>query len=101
MYTFFDSECWDRHTENPKGFLEPQLSLHVPNRMLILSRLGMRVDAGEMQLEVGGKLFWPINLDDPKRQLVFEKGGGFDRLGRPFGGVALDRMFVTYLQGTY
>ena len=101
LYLISRSEFWDRSIENPGGFLEPYLTMHMHNVFLFMGRLGWRKRFGDMELETGIKLFLPFSpFEDPLFR-YYEKGGLLTRSGGSWGGVILARMITGYLQGSF
>ena len=102
LYLHTRSEFVDVWVENPDGLLEPARVQRMPNVFLVLGRLGWRFKAAnDIHIEAGLKLFLPISPWQDPLFRVREKGGGYDRLGRNYGGQELIRVVTAYLQGSY
>ncbi len=102
LYLFTRSEFIDRAVKNPAGLMEPMLSEHMHNHLLILGRIGWRRAPVEgFELETGIKLFLPVSPFSGPRFQFREDGGGIDTSGRNYGGDLLSRMVSVYLQGSF
>ncbi len=101
LYVFSRSEFWDRCIENPGGFLEPYLPMHMHNVFLLMGRLGWRLGFGDGELETGVKLFLPFSPFKDPLFSYYEKGGLLTRSGGSWGGVLLSRMVTGYLRGSF
>jgi len=101
LYVFSRSEFWDRAIENPGGFLEPYLPMHMHNVFLFMGRLGWRMKFDQVELETGFKLFLPFSpFRDPLFR-YYEKGGLLTRSGGSWSGVILARMLTGYVKGSF
>jgi outer membrane receptor protein involved in Fe transport len=101
LYAFSRSAFWDPFVDNPAGFLEPRLKYYIDNQVLLLSKLGWRLPvAGDLEVEAGIKLFFPINFAVPHFS-IYERGGGVDYQGQAYGGQEFSRVVTAYLQGSY
>jgi iron complex outermembrane receptor protein len=102
LYAFSRSEFTDRAVENPGGFFEPLLKMHMESVMLIIGRLGWKVRLGDLvESEVGVKLFLPVSPFESPHFRYREKSGTLSPSGEVFGGVELARMITFYLQGSF
>jgi len=102
LYAFSRSEFTDRAVENPGGFFEPLLTMHMESVVLLLGRLGWRLRLGELvDCEVGVKLFLPISPFESPHFRYREKSGYFSQTGISYGGTLLARMTTGYLQGSF
>jgi outer membrane receptor protein involved in Fe transport len=102
LYIFTRSEFLDSAVKNPAGLMEPLLTQHLDNQMLVLGRVGWRrALAGSSQLETGVKLFLPISPFSRPYFRFREDGGGIDPVGKNFGGDWLCRMISLYVQGSF
>ncbi len=102
LYAFSRSEFTDRVVENPGGFFEPLLQMHMQSVVLVLGRLGWRFRMrGRIGLEVGIKLFLPISPFESPRFRYREKSGHLTSTGISYGGTVLARMATGYLQGSF
>jgi iron complex outermembrane receptor protein len=102
LYAFSRSEFTDRAVENPGGFFEPFLQMHMESVVLLLGRLGWRIRMSKLvESEVGVKLFLPISPFKSPRFRYREKSGHLTRTGISYGGAMLARMVTVYLQGSF
>jgi hypothetical protein len=102
LYAFSRSEFTDRAVENPGGFFEPLLTMHMESVVLLLGRLGWRIRLGDLvESEAGVKLFLPISPFRSPHFRYREKSGTLSASGEVFGGVELARMITFYLQGSF
>jgi iron complex outermembrane receptor protein len=102
LYAFSRSEFTDRAVENPGGFFEPLLTMHMQSVVLLLGRLGWRLRLGELaDCEVGVKLFLPVSPFESPHFRYREKSGHPTQTGISYGGTVLARMVTGYLQGSF
>jgi outer membrane receptor protein involved in Fe transport len=100
LYLFTRSEFIDRAVKNPAGIMEPMLSEHMRNQLLVLGRIGWRhVPVEGFELEAGIKVFLPVSPFSDSHFQFREDGGGIDTIGKNYGGDLLCRMVSLYLQG--
>jgi hypothetical protein len=102
LYAFSRSEFTDRAVENPGGFFEPLLTMHMESVVLLLGRLGWRLRLGDLvDCEVGVKLFLPVSPFESPHFRYREKSGHPTQTGISYGGTLLARMITGYLQGSF
>jgi outer membrane receptor protein involved in Fe transport len=101
LYAFSRSGFWDNFVENPSGILETPLRRYLDHHVLLLGKLGWKLSVtGDVDLEIGVRLYLPINFSTPHFS-YHERGGGVTYQGRVFGGEELARMVTAYLEGSY
>jgi len=101
LYAFCRSEFWDRAVQNPGGLMEPLLSDHLDNAVLFIGRLGWKLKPlDSLELEVGTRIYLPVSPFSAPYFRYREFGGGMTTYGKYYGGHALRRIFVGYIQGT-
>jgi iron complex outermembrane receptor protein len=102
LYLFTRSEFIDHAVKNPAGLMEPMLTEHMQNQLLVLGRIGWRRSlSGNFQLETGVKLFLPVSPFSRPYFRFREDGGGIDQIGKNYGGDWLCRMISVYVQGSF
>jgi iron complex outermembrane receptor protein len=102
LYAFSRSEFTDLLIENPRGLLQPFLQMHMDNFIVVLARLGWRIQVSNLvDVEIGAKLFTPISPFSGPLFRYHEKGGVRAPSGEVFGGDELRRMVIGYLQGSF
>ena len=91
LYMFTRSE-FKAGVGNPEGLLEKNIKTRMDNVMLVLGKIGWRVDvSGVAEFEAGLKLFLPVSpFSSPHFQ--------YNEMG---GGDLLRRMVTAYLQGSF
>jgi hypothetical protein len=102
LYAFARSDFWQRDVQNPSGILEPPLSQHMDNVILLIGKLGRRFELGRrFQMEAGVRLFLPISPFSAPLFHYYEVGGGITPTGRRYGAEQLGRMLTGYLEGSF
>jgi iron complex outermembrane receptor protein len=101
LYIFTRSE-FRAGLGNPEGLLEKSIKTHMDNVMLVLGKIGWRVDvSGVAEFEAGLKLFLPVSPFSSPYFRYNEMGGTVTETGEMFGGDLLRRMVTGYLQGSF
>jgi len=102
LYAFTRSDFWHVDVENPSGILEPLLSQHLDNEVLLIGKLGRNFELGQhVQIETGVKLFLPISPFSAPHFRYYEVGGGITPNGQKYGAEQLRRMLTAYLEGSF
>ena len=102
LYAFSRSELTDLMVENPRGLLQPFLPTKLDHFIVILARIGWRVEVSRLvDLEIGAKLFTPVSPFSGPLFRYHEKGGVRAPSGVVYGGDELRRMVIGYLQGSF
>jgi hypothetical protein len=87
---------------NPEGLLEKSIKTRMDNVMLVLGKIGWKVDvSGVAEFEAGLKLFLPVSPFSSPHFQYNEMGGTITDTGKLFGGDLLRRMVTAYLQGSF
>jgi iron complex outermembrane receptor protein len=101
LYVFTRSE-FRTGIGNPKGIFEQSIKIDMQNIMLVLGKIGWRVDlSGVAEIEAGLKLFLPVSPFSAPYFQTNEMGGTVTEAGTIYGGDQLRRMVTVYLQGSF
>jgi hypothetical protein len=102
LYAFTRSEFLAKSVENPDGILQPLLSKHMDNVILLIGKLGKRFELGRhARVEMGIKLFLPISPFSALHFRYYEIGGGTTPAGKRYGAEQLGRVVTGYLDGSF
>jgi outer membrane receptor protein involved in Fe transport len=102
LYAFARSEFRDVSVENPSGILQPLLTQHMDNVLLLMGKLGRRFELGQhVRIEMGIKLFLPVSPFAAPHFRSYEAGGGIPPTGKRYGAEQLGRMVTGYLEGAF
>lgn len=86
--------------DNPRGIMEPLLSMKLPLQLLLLSRVGYRARFQALQMETGVKLMLPLNLSGGAIGF-HEHAGGVTPEGTYYGGSELQTSMLFYLNANF
>ncbi len=101
LFLFSRSEFTDPAIEKPGGLLEGLQQMNMGNVLLVMGKLGWRMQAlGGVEIETGVRFMLPISFSAPYFR-YFEKGGGVTADGVQYGGQELRRIVSVYLKGSF
>ncbi len=100
IYLSGRSDLHEGSIDNPRGLLEQPLRQHLPHTLLVLARLGCRIEFQGLQIENGIKFMLPVNLENGAPNF-YEHGGGVTPEGKFYGGTQLRPSLLFYANGSF